>query len=100
MVSRYRLTDVLGSGGMGTVYLAEDTVLGRKVAVKVPHPSPHDREQVHSRLLREARTAAALDHPAICRVYETGEVDGHLFIAMEYVRGSALNHRMKQGLLP
>src|ERR1039457_1587217 len=88
--SRYRVIEVLGSGGMGVVYLAEDPVLNRKVALKVPHPSSTDSKTIRDRFLREARAAAALDHPAICRIYETGEIDGVLFIAMEYVRGATL----------
>jgi len=90
MFSRYRVLETLGSGGMGVVYLAEDTVLHRKVALKLPHPSVSWSATDAERVLKEARAAAALDHPSICRVYETGEFEGDLFIAMEYVRGSTL----------
>jgi len=100
LFSRYRVIEVLGSGGMGAVYLAEDPVLNRKVALKIPHPSAGDSQTIRERFLREARAAAALDHPAICRVYETGEIDGVMFIAMEYVRGVTLQDEMKQRRLP
>ncbi len=100
MFSRYRVVGVLGSGGMGVVYLAEDPMLNRKVALKVPHPSSTESKTIRDRFLREARAAAALDHPAICRVYETGEIDGVLFIAMEYVRGTTLEHEIKHRRLP
>ena len=96
MFSRYRVIEVLGSGGMGVVYLAEDALLNRKVALKVPHVSSTASPAMRDRFLREARSAAALEHSAICRVYETGEIDGQLFIAMEYVRGTTLETELRQ----
>ena len=86
---------------MGRVYLARDTKLGRPVALKFVsgrfrHDPLHEK-----RLIREARAAAALDHPYICKIYETGEVDGQLFIALEFVEGETLQDRLRtRGALP
>src|SRR5947209_10815476 len=84
---------------MGEVYLAEDTQLGRRVAIKLLPPDTSSDEHARKRLLREARAAATLDHPHICSVYEVGEADGHRFIAMQYVEGEALDRRLKRAPL-
>ncbi|HXV60106.1 MAG TPA: protein kinase [Vicinamibacteria bacterium] len=97
MSARYRLTELLGSGGMGEVHLAEDTQLKRQVALKFLHPAHEADARSRERLQREAEAAAALDHPFICKVYEVGEWDGRLFIAMEHVPGDTLAARLKQG---
>lgn len=90
----YRVLSRLGAGGMGEVYLAEDIRLRRRVALKVlPGRSVND-EQARRQLLHEARTAAALDHPNICTIYEVGETDGRDFIAMQYVDGETLAERL------
>src|SRR5687768_15212531 len=86
----------IGTGGMGEVYLAEDSRLRRRVALKVLPADLTTDEAAGKRLLREARAAATLDHPNICTVYEVGEADGRGFIAMQYVDGETLAHRLKQ----
>jgi two-component system LytT family response regulator len=89
-LGRYRITGELGRGGMGTVYRATDSRLGREIALKVLSPGPGTDPELETRLRREARAAAALSHPALCVVYEIDEADGATFIAMELVRGRPL----------
>ena len=81
---------------MGEVYLAEDTQLGRRVAIKLLPLETISDEQARKRLIREARAAATLDHPHICSVYEVGEADGRNFIAMQYVEGETLDAKLKR----
>ena len=81
---------------MAEVYLADDTELGRPVALKVLPADDRTDPQARSRLLREARAAATLDHPHICSVYEIGESDGHRFIAMQYIEGEPLDARLRR----
>ncbi|HEX6625714.1 MAG TPA: protein kinase, partial [Pyrinomonadaceae bacterium] len=89
-IARYRVLSLVGAGGMGRVYLAEDTGLGRRVALKLlPAHFTHDKEQVR-RFRQEARAASALNHPNILTVHEVGEADGTEFIATEYVEGETL----------
>jgi len=85
---RYRIEALLGEGGMGGVYRAEDTTLGRRVALKVLHDGDEGSERAP--LLREAKAAARLDHPNIVRIYDVGELDGRACIAMELVEGESL----------
>ncbi|MBM3312768.1 MAG: serine/threonine protein kinase, partial [Candidatus Aminicenantes bacterium] len=93
-VSHYEIIKLLGKGGMGEVYLAHDTVLDRKVAVKfLPETIQHDAI-ARERLLREAKSAAALDHPFICQIYETGDSRGRAYIVMEYVEGTSLGEKL------
>jgi len=98
-VSHYRITEKLGEGGMGIVYRAEDTRLNRTVALKFLSPSAGDDEGEKDRLLREARAAAALDHPNICPVYEIDEAGGEAFIAMACVEGESLATMISSGPL-
>ena len=96
---RYRRLDLLGRGGMGEVFLAEDLLLRRKVAIKVVHRTALGDPRAEKLLRREAKAAAALDNPFICKVYEVGESDGRVFIAMEYIQGETLRQRMQKGVI-
>jgi two-component system, LytTR family, response regulator len=97
-LGRYRITGEIGKGGMGVVYRATDTRLGREVALKVLAPGPGDDPERERRLRREAQAAAALAHPAICVIYEIDEADGATFIAMELVRGEPLSVLVPGGM--
>ncbi|HEV8131346.1 MAG TPA: serine/threonine-protein kinase [Acidobacteriota bacterium] len=96
IISHYRVLDKLGQGGAGVVYRAEDTVLGRYVALKVLAPESTRDETLRQRLKHEARAAASLSHPGIATVYGLEEAGDVLFIVYEYVRGETLRARMRQ----
>jgi serine/threonine protein kinase/tetratricopeptide (TPR) repeat protein len=98
-LGHYRILSPLGAGGMGEVFLAEDTKLGRKVAIKLLHPESLSDEHAGKRLLREAQAAAKLDHPNICIIHEVREEGGYSFIVMQYVEGEALSSRIQKGPL-
>ena len=98
-ISHYKIIDKLGEGGMGEVFLAQDTSLDRKVALKFLPDFMQDNRTAQRRFLREAKSAASLDHPFICKIYETGEEEGKSFISMEYMQGTTLKDKLTGGAL-
>ena len=94
-IGKYQIVELIGEGAMGVVYRATDSVLGRTVAIKVMSASIARQEDLRQRFLREAQAAGSLQHPNVVTIYDLGELDGHLFIAMEYVHGTDLEKLME-----
>ena len=99
-IGSYKILSLLGAGGMGEVYLAQDSRLGRKIAFKLLPPQFSKDEERVRRLEREARTASALNHPNIVTIYEMGQANSVVYIAMEFVEGKTLREVLGQGALP
>ena len=98
-ISHYKVLEKIGEGGMGEVFLARDLTLDRKVALKFLPEELQQDPTARKRLLREAKSAAALDHPYICKIYEVGEAEDKSFISMEYIQGETLRDRLAEGPL-
>src|SRR5439155_8434300 len=99
-IGRYRVTGTLGEGGMGVVYEAVDDRLGRPIALKVIHHDAADTSSARERFWREARVAARVSHPRVCQIYEVGEANQQLFMAMERLDGEPLSARLDRGAVP
>ena len=99
-LAHYKILEKIGSGGMGDVYLAEDTKLGRKVALKVLPPELAESEERRKRFKREAKALAALDHPNIVQVFSVEEADGIHFITMQLVQGKTLTELLPKNGFP
>ena len=99
-IKHYEIIRLIGKGGMGEVYLAHDTILDRRVALKFLSEELQSDAKTRERFLREAKSAAALDHPFICKVFEAGDFGGKAFIAMEYVEGQNLQEKLATEKLP
>jgi two-component system, LytTR family, response regulator len=99
-LAHYRILSLLGKGGMGEVFLAEDTRLYRKVALKVLLPEVAEDTEKLARFVQEARAASALNHPNAAHIYEIGEANGRRFLAMEYIEGETLEKRLAGDPLP
>src|SRR5215207_1659447 len=101
VIGQYRITGVLGKGGMGVVYAAEHMLLGRPAAVKVLLPDLSSKQEVVQRFFNEARAATAIRHPGIVEIYDFGwTAEGAAFIVMEQLQGETLRDRRKRGLMP
>ncbi len=98
-LGHYRILSLIGAGGMGEVYLADDEKLGRRVAIKILPESVSPDSDAKRRMQREARAVAALDHPNVCTIYEVGEHEGRPYIVMQYVEGVTLFDRIKESRL-
>src|SRR5512141_270203 len=96
--AHYEIISPIGSGGMGEVFLARDTKLGRQVAIKFLNEKFSKDEGLLNRFIQEAKAASALNHPNIITVYEIGENEGRNYIAAEYIDGQTLRERMKSRL--
>ncbi|HJP59393.1 MAG TPA: serine/threonine-protein kinase, partial [Gemmatimonadaceae bacterium] len=96
-IGKYKIIELVGEGAMGVVYRARDSVLDRSVAIKVMNDSIARQDDLRRRFLHEAQAAASLQHPNVVTIYDLGDLDGHLFIAMEFVEGIDLEKLMESG---
>src|SRR2546423_2203777 len=96
-IGKYKIIELVGEGAMGVVYRARDSVLDRSVAIKVMNDSIARQDDLRRRFLHEAQAAASLQHPNVVTIYDLGDLDGHLFIAMEFVEGIDLEKLMDSG---
>ncbi len=94
-LSHYKIIEKLGQGGQGEVYLAEDSRLDRKVALKILPQHLSDRAELRERFEREARAVSSLNHPHICTLYDIGEQDGIHYLVMQYLEGETLKHLLE-----
>jgi serine/threonine protein kinase/tetratricopeptide (TPR) repeat protein len=99
-ISHYKILSRLGAGGMGVVYEAEDTRLGRKVAIKFLPDDANNNAEANQRFQREAKVISNLNHPFICTLYDIGELDGRQYMVMELLEGQSLKERLSRGALP
>jgi serine/threonine protein kinase/tetratricopeptide (TPR) repeat protein len=99
VLGHYRIVSLIGSGGMGEVYLADDETLGRRVAIKILPVSVSRDPDARRRMLREARAVAALDHPNVCMIYDVGEFESRPYIVMQYIEGGTLFDRLRDSRL-
>ncbi len=99
-LSHYKIIEKLGQGGMGEVYLAEDSRLDRKVALKILPEHLSERAELRERFEREARAVSSLNHPHICTLYDIGEQNGIHYLVMEHLVGETLEARLAKGALP
>src|SRR5215831_7951454 len=96
----YEITSAIGAGGMGEVYLAMDTRLNRRVAIKILPPQWSSNPEMKARFDREAQIIAGLNHPHICTLHDVGRQDGADYLVMEYIEGQTLSERIAKGPLP
>lgn len=99
-IKHYEIIKPIGKGGMGEVFLAQDTILDRRVAIKFLPKEMQRDASAKARLIREAKAAASLDHPFICKIFETGEIDDNAFIVMEFVEGKDLRQNLDKEVMP
>jgi serine/threonine protein kinase len=99
-ISHYKVLEKIGQGGMGEVYLAEDSRLDRKVALKILPQHLSERAELRERFEREARAVSSLNHPHICTLHDIGEQDGIHYLVMEHLEGETLSARLEKGALP
>src|SRR3954462_4955312 len=96
-IGKYHIVELIGEGAMGVVYRARDSVLDRAVAIKVMNESIARQDDLRRRFLHEAQAAASLQHPNVVTIFDLGDADGHLYIAMEFVEGIDLEKLMESG---